>query len=166
MKNLYHKGEGIMAKLKPNILSSLIAIFAISLVSCNRSSSSGISVKPNSNSMEKFETLYIDISLTKKFENPYDPEEIKVDAIIRPPDGNAITLPCFYKYDLSKKSNWEARFTAMQAGTHSFHIQVTNVKDTFNSEEFYVSVKESEKDGFLRLNEKSLYSFVFDSGKR
>jgi len=155
-----------MGKLKFSILSGLMAILAISLVSCKKGGSAGISVKPTLKSMEEFETLYIDISLTKKFENPYDPEDIKVDAIIRPPDGNKIILPCFYKYDLPGKSNWEARFTAMQAGTHSFHVQVVNQKDTSNSEEFYLSVKESEKDGFLRLNEKSLYSFVFDSGKR
>lgn len=155
-----------MNKLKLSILNGLIAILAISIISCKRSNSSGISVKPASNSIKKFETLYIDIGLTKKFENPYDPEDIRVDAIIRSPDGDTITLPCFYEYGSSEKSNWEARFTAIQVGTHSFHIRVVNKKGTFNSEEFYVSVKESDNDGFLRLNDKSFYSFVFDSGKR
>jgi hypothetical protein len=131
-----------------------------------RNSSSGISVNPVSTSIEKFKHLYIEIELNKKFKNPYDPEDIKVDAIIRPPDGNKIILPCFYKYGSSGKSNWEARFTAMQTGTHSFHIQVISKNDTSDSKEFYVSVKDSDKDGFLRINQKSLYSFVFDSGKR
>ncbi len=155
-----------MDKLKLSILTGLVAIFAISMFSCNRSSSSGILVKLAANSIEKFETLYIDIGLTEKFKNPYDPEDIGVDAIIRPPDGDTITLPCFYEDGPSGKSNWEARFTAMQEGTHSFHVRVINKKGTFNSEEFYVSVKESDNEGFLRLNDKSFYSFVFDSGKR
>jgi hypothetical protein len=155
-----------MDKLKFSVLSGFITILAISLISCNKGTSAGISVKPTLKSMEKFETLYIDISLTKKFENPYDPEDIRVDAIIRPPDGNKIILPCFYKYEIPGKSSWEARFTAMQVGTHSFHVQVASKKDTSNSEEFYVSVKESDNDGFLRLDDKSFYSFVFDSGKR
>ncbi len=155
-----------MNKLKLGVFWCLVTLVVISFVSCNRNHSSGITVKPALNTLEKFETLRMDIKLTRKFENPYDPEDIKVDAIIRPPDGNEMTLPCFYKYGPSGKSNWEARFTAMQTGTHSYHIQVTNKKDTFKSEEFYLSVKESDYDGFLRINDKSMYSFVFDSGKR
>ncbi len=155
-----------MNKFKLSGSSSMFLLLLIYMVSCGKSSSSGISVNPMLKSIEKFETLYIDIDLAKKFKNPYDPEDIKIDAIIRPPDGNPITLPCFYKDGPSGKSDWEARFTAMQVGTHSFHIQVANKKDTFKSEEFYISVKESDNDGFLRLNDKSFYSFVFDSGKR
>ncbi|MBN1694345.1 DUF5060 domain-containing protein [candidate division WOR-3 bacterium] len=155
-----------MDKLKFCVLSGLMAILAISLVSCKREGPAGILVKPTLESMEKFETLFIYINLKAKFENPYDPEDIKVDAVIRPPDGDTIILPCFYENGVSGKSNWEARFTAMQAGTHSFHIRVIDKKSTSNSEEFYVSVKESGNDGFLRLNGKSFYSFVFDSGKR
>jgi hypothetical protein len=155
-----------MNKLKLSFFSCFVVVVLVWLFSCMRNSSSGISVNPVSTSVEKFEHLYIDIELNKKFKNPYDPEDIKVDAIIRPPDGDKIMLPCFYKDGLSGKSHWEARFTAMQTGTHSFHIQVTSKNDTSNSKEFYVSVKDSDKDGFLRINEKSLYSFVFDSGKR
>jgi len=147
-------------------LSSFVLLLLVFLVSCGRKGFSGISVKPMAKSMEKFGTLYIDIGLNEKFENPYDPEEIKVDAIIRTPDGNIMILPCFFKNDLPDKSNWEARFTAIQAGTHSFHVSAVSQNDTTNSEEFYVSVKESDNDGFLRVNDKSFYTFVFDSGKR
>ena len=155
-----------MNKLKLSVFSCFVVVVLVWLLSCMRGSSSGISVNPVSTSIEKFKHLYIDIELNKKFKNPYDPEDIRVDAIIRPPDGNKIILPCFYRYGLSGKSCWEARFTAMQTGTHSFHIQVISKNDTSDSKEFYVSVKDSDKDGFLRINEKSLYSFVFDSGKR
>lgn len=154
-----------MNKLKLSVLYFVIVVL-ICLFSCCKESASAISVEPALNSMYKFETLYIDIDLTKKFQNPYDPEDIKMDAIIRSPDGSTIILPCFYKSGVSGESNWEVRFTAMQAGTHSFHIRVISKEDTTNSKEFYVSVKDSENDGFLHLNDKSFYSFVFDSGKR
>ena len=147
-------------------LSSFVLVLLVLLVSCGRRGSSGISVKQTAKSMEEFETLYVDIGLNEKFDNPYDPEEIRMDAIIRTPDGNIITLPCFFKNDLPYKSNWEVRFTAMQAGTHSFHIRAVSQEDTIKSEEFYVSVKESDNNGFLRVNDKSFYTFVFDSGKR
>jgi hypothetical protein len=159
------KSEMGMNKLGLNILGILILI-ALMLVSCSIFSSSKISVKPASNSINKYGTLYIDIDLSHSFEDPYDPEEIQVDAIINTPDGDTLTLPCFYKYGNSGKSAWEARFTAMQTGTHSYHIRTVSNHGTFNSKEFYVSVKESDNDGFLRLDKNSLYNFVFDSGKR
>jgi hypothetical protein len=159
------KSEMGMNKLNLNIAGVLILI-ALMFISCSIFNSSRISVKPATNSINKYETLYIDIDLNHSFENPYDPEEIQVDAVISTPDGDTLTLPCFYKYENSGKSAWEARFTAMQTGTHSYHIRTVSRHGTFNSKEFYVSVKESDEDGFLRLDKNSLYNFVFDSGKR
>jgi hypothetical protein len=155
-----------MSSLRLNIVGVLTALMTLMLVSCGKFSSSKISVTPASDNIKKFETLYIDIGLTHPFENPYDPEDIRVDAVISTPDGDTLTLPCFYKYGKSGKSEWEARFTAMQAGTHSYHIQAVSRHGTSKSQEFYVSVKESDDDGFLRLDKNSLYNFVFDSGKR
>jgi hypothetical protein len=160
------RSEEEMSKLRPNILGVLILTIALMHISCNIFSPSKILVNPSSDSIKKFETLFIDIDLTHSFENPYDPEEIRVDAIISTPDGDTLTLPCFYKYGQSGKSDWEARFTAMQAGTHSYHIRVESRHGRSNSREFYVSVKESDGDGFLRVDKNSLYDFVFDSGKR
>ncbi len=155
-----------MSSLRLNIVGVLTALLTLLHISCGIFGSSKISVKPASDSIKKFETLYIDVGLTHPFENPYDPEDIKVDAVISTPDGDTLTLPCFYRYGESGKSKWEARFTAMQTGTHSYHVQAVSHHGTSKSQEFYVSVKESDDDGFLRLDKNSLYNFVFDSGKR
>ncbi|MEO0292774.1 MAG: DUF5060 domain-containing protein [candidate division WOR-3 bacterium] len=149
-----------MSKLKLMLLFSVTLLF----VSCSRNKSL-IVVKSKTNTLSKFETFYIEFFLKSSFVNPYDPEDIKVDAIIRTPSGNILTLPSFYKFGSSGNSIWEARFTPMEVGTHSYHIEVVREGQTFKSEEFYLSVKDSDKNGFLRVNKNSLYSFVFDSGK-
>lgn len=155
-----------MNRLKLNILSIFIASITFLVVSGNLLYSSDISVIPSSNLIEKFETLYIKIDLTHPFTNPYDPEDILVDVIIKAPNGDKLILPCFYNSGPYKKSEWEARFTAMQTGTHSYYIQIISYQDTSISKTYNVEVEESNNDGFLRLNKNSLYSFIFDSGKR
>ena len=123
-------------------------------------------VTPSSNLINQFETLYIKINLKQPFENPYNPDDICVDAIINTPNREFLTLPCFYKAGTSKKSEWEARFIAMQPGSYSYYIQSISHQDTLFSKSHQLEVKASDNDGFLRLNPNSLYSFVFDSGKQ
>jgi len=52
-------------------------------------------------------SLTIKINLKHPFKNPYDPEEIRMDAIINTPKGEFLTLPCFYKTGTSKNSKWK-----------------------------------------------------------
>ena len=155
-----------MNRLMLKNLSILLASIPLLIISCNSLDSSDISVTPSSNLIKQFETLYIKINLSLPFENPYDPEDIRVDAIINTPTGEFLTLPCFCKAGTAQKSEWEARFTAMQPGSHSYYIQSISHEDTSYSRSFPLDVTASDHDGFLRLNPNSLYSFVFDSGKR
>jgi hypothetical protein len=160
------KWEESMNRFILNVFIILIMQITSLVISCNLFNSSDISVVPSSNQIEKFETLYIDIKLSQPFANPYNPEDIKVDAIITTPEGDKLILPCFYQTGSSDMSQWEARFTAMQTGTHSYHIKSTSSQDTLISKTYQIEVKESGRNGFLRLNPHSKYSFLFDSGKR
>jgi hypothetical protein len=147
-------------------LSLLLLSINFMLTSCTMPDSSDISVTPFSKLIKQFETLYIKINLKQPFENPYNLEDIRVDAIINTPTGEFLTLPCFYKAGDSKKSEWEARFTARQPGAYTYYIQSISHEDTLFSKSYPLDVEASDNDGFLKLNPNSQYSFVFDSGKR
>jgi hypothetical protein len=69
--------------------------------------------------------------------NPFDPEEIAVDATVTSPTGGVMVLPAFYFQDYSRQlvgSNesltalgspeWRVRFTPQMAGDHQVSIQV------------------------------------------
>jgi len=127
---------------------------------------SKISVKASSKSIKKFETLTLQIKLAQLFENPFNPDEIRVDALIQTPIEKTVILPCFYKSGESEKSQWEARFTAMHPGKHEIRIQSITKDDTLISDILSINVTDSDRDGFLRMNPNSKYSFLFDSGKR
>ena len=91
----------------------IFLIFLLIISACNWY---GISVVPATTMIEQYKTLYIEIDLNQSFNNPYNPAEIKVDAIINAPTGQVITLPCFYIDDPSGKSSWQARFTPVEIG--------------------------------------------------
>ncbi len=150
-----------MDRLRHMNLKIYLFILYAALIRCEMAE---ISVTSSSTPIGQFETLPIRISFSLPFENPYDGDDIRVDAIINMPDKVFLTLPCFYKGGDSKKSEWEARFTPMQPGLHTYYIRSINHEDTLYSKSYPLEVKASDHDGFLRLNPKSLYSFVFDSG--
>jgi hypothetical protein len=164
--------ENIMDRLKrgnPNLLHLLLISFIIVSFYC-KLFKPAISVVPSTQTLEKFATLYINVQLDRHFSNPYDPQEIQVDAIITTPDSKVLTLPVFYK-DLAatENSQWEARYTPVQTGRHVYYVQSIsrhdNKTDTVKSNSYQLDVIESSRDGFLRLNPQSNYTLLFDSGK-
>ena len=135
-----------------------------------------ISVAPYTRVVEKFGTVYLNIQADCPFSNPYDSQDIQMDAIITAPDGQILTLPCFYKTGATGDSHWEARFTPLKSGQYSYHIQTVNQShqetDTkinrmqkVRSKIYLLNVMDSRLDGFLRINPNSNYDFLFDSGK-
>ena len=145
---------------------SAALFFALSAIGLR---ADGISVKPSADRLRMFEILTVQIGLPCPFANPFDPEDIRVDAVITAPDGKELVLPCFYKSGASGASQWEARFTPMQAGSHAYRIQVFRRGDVSNSRAYRLDVtdaKRAKRDGFLHLDPRTQYDFVFDSGRR
>ena len=125
----------------------------------------GITVVPERDQAVQYEWLPIHIRLQQPFRNPYDPEDITVDAVIRQPGGDMMVLPCFYKSGDSGASDWEARFTGMKPGLHAYCIRIISGADSLCSKTQQIEVLPSERDGFLRLCPGCLYAFRFDSGR-
>ncbi|MBN2012425.1 DUF5060 domain-containing protein [candidate division KSB1 bacterium] len=152
-----------MYKSNVFFLFSIGMLFILLMMSC---SNSDVIINQSVSQLGKFETVTISFKLTQPFENPYDPDDICVDAIIITPGNDTLTLPCFYKSGTPQRSLWEARYTPMEIGTHSYHIRSISTQDTIVTGTRHIMVIESNNDGFLRLNSNSNYSLVFDSGKR
>jgi hypothetical protein len=102
-----------MSSLKIWLFIVLITTYLL-FSSCNLYK---ITVSPATNIIEQYKTLYVDIHLNQTFDNPFNPNEIKVDAVINIPTGRTITVPCFYMDNPSGKSFWQARFAPREIGT-------------------------------------------------
>ncbi len=154
-----------MSHMKICMVFLMLIFVSLLIFSCNGLISSRIKVDPDVSQLNQYETLIIHITLRHPFDNPFDSEEICVNAVFKTPQGQTLYLPCFYKAGTRKKSTWEGRFTASQAGSYIYFIEVASKRDSSVSKTLKLDVTPSNQNGFLRLNPNSSYTFLFDSGK-
>jgi hypothetical protein len=122
---------------------------------------------PSSSALNKYDVLYVNMGTSADFSNPYNPDDIRVDAVFTQPSGANLVVPCFYTSGSSGNSQWQCRFTPRQVGTYSYHMDIYSANVLVSSSPaFTLSVNDSAKDGFLNKNTSSYFTFLFDSGKR
>ncbi|MGD0597049.1 MAG: DUF5060 domain-containing protein [Sedimentisphaerales bacterium] len=128
--------------------------------------SSPLTIVPSKQTAGKYDYVFFDINSVAPYSNPYNPDDIRVDITFENPDSDQIILPCFYVSGNSAASRWQGRFTPRKAGQYSYQASVF-VNGTLEglSDVFYLTVEDSNKDGFIHLNPQSDYSFLRDSGK-
>jgi len=124
-------------------------------------------VLPGKTNIGKYDALFVDLLTSYEYENPFNPDEIKIDAVISTPDGNSLTVPGFYYSGQESGSRWQVRFTPRKTGTYQYYVKLyKNGSVAEQSEVFSLDVTESVEDGFLRINPDSLYTLKYDSGKQ
>lgn len=121
----------------------------------------------------QFKTVEIPIAITKKYLNPYDADEVKVDLQIKDPFGNELILPCFYSEEFisvdpekkqlspSGQTGWLARFTPSVPGQYALKVSVSDREGQREGENYLLQVIRSETSGFIRKNNK--HYFLFDN---
>jgi hypothetical protein len=128
--------------------------------------SSQLTIVPSKQTAGKYDYVFFDINSVAPYSNPYNPDDIRIDIVFKDPNNTSIVLPCFYASGSSGDSHWQGRFTPRKTGQYSYQVNVfvDDVLDSI-SEVLYLTVEDSDKDGFIHLNPQSNYSFLRDSGK-
>lgn len=105
------------------------------------------------------------IDVKTAFENPYNADEIKLDAIIQSPTGEDALIPCFYSSGKSNStSTWKARYAPTEPGNYNITFQLSeNRQITASSEVESFTVKASDRKGFLKINNP--WTFKYDNGE-
>ena len=128
--------------------------------------SNSLTIVPSAQTVEKYGYVFFDINSVSPYTNQYNPEDIRIDIVFEDPDSNQIILPCFYVSGNAAASHWQGRFTPRKTGQYSYQAKVfVNGTIDGSSDVFYLTVEDSNKDGFIHLNPQSDYSFRHDSGK-
>ena len=150
--------------IKTLALFSVLVISTLKLATYSFAAPEIISVQPSATIVEKFAPIFIDITISADYDNPFNPEDIKVDALIEA-EGKKLTVPGFYLRGDRNDSRWQVRFTPMKTGEYSYVIRVTSRGGEVSSRSYEFRVVDSERDGFLRINPACNYTFIFDSGR-
>jgi len=105
------------------------------------------------------------ISSGEDFHNPFDSQEIELNALFSSPNGAAISLPMFFLQAHDTNVRWGLNFSPRQLGIYSYVVQMKHQGKVYLSAPIkFVSIP-SNKTGFLHQDDNQ-GSWVFDSGER
>jgi len=123
----------------------------------------------------KFE-LAVDLSAT--YDNPFDPDDVALDARFTAPSGRTIDLPGFYMVDFERrvidagelleptgKQGWRVRFTPAEVGTYQYELTLRDRTGTVRGAADAFEAVASELKGFVRTSKVDPHYFVFDNGE-
>jgi len=100
------------------------------------------SVKPSAKSLRRYETLEVKVDLDATYDNPFDPEQISVDAETISPSGKQLRVPGFFTQDFERAKRdtgrgarevlrkvgepyFAVRFTPTEVGIYRYRIVAT-----------------------------------------
>ncbi len=93
----------------------------------------------------------------KSYQNPYDPDEVKIDAVVVLPGGDSMVVPCFFQVPVSFQnqewvadpvhSSWMLRFSSDRAGSHSVRLKVEDADGTWISDPVNLQIRQGDARG-------------------
>jgi len=123
---------------------------------------------------EKVEGIFL---VKGNYTNAYDPDIVKVDAIVTRPDLSTITIPCFFYQkatyqatgDQWKKEEgagyWMLRFSSAQTGQHQVQLQLIDASGTTTSPLNPLTISEGNKKGYVKMDSESKQHYRHTTGE-
>ena len=115
------------------------------------------------------------------FDNPYDPDEVAMDAYITTPDGRVEVIPCFWAVDYTRElidgvehltktddGHWELRYTPRVTGEYKYYVKwEAQSNRSFRSPEngaYTFEATAADSKGFLTVSNEDQNYLAFDDG--
>jgi hypothetical protein len=114
-----------------------------------------INVRQYPDSAGLYEKFEISLQLKCEFVNPFDPDEIDIEAVFTSPSGKVWTIPGFYC--LSRSTLWKVRFSPDEPGIWNYKIMVRDKNGTADSEGLSFVAVDSGRNGPLMIAENRRY---------
>ncbi len=141
-----------------------------------------LKVAPNRTILRQYEKLELTIDLTATYRNPYDPDDILVQARFDAPGGGRVTVPGFYyepyepvcgqtvlaggvSYRPAGAACWKVRFAPRRVGEYRCVVSARGrAGGRVESAPIAFRVKPSPAPGFVRVSRRAPRYFEFENG--
>ena len=110
-----------------------------------------------------------------QYGNAFDPDQVKINAMITYPDGDSAFIPCFFYVPVSyveenwvpdpDHQSWMLRFMSEQAGTHAIKLIITDMDGTWSSDPYRVEVTSGNSRGVVREDPVNRQYFRHSTGE-
>jgi len=158
----------------------ILVIMPVSAV-CAEQDSDTIRIEAPSVEVGRYEKLELLIEVDRRYDNPFDPQEVDLVVVLNTPDGGQITLPAFYCQDYERRklnqgrgranwfyplgnATWKARFAPMQTGAYFVAARLKDKSGTIQSESIRFDCVSSLNKGFIRVCKKDPRFMEFSDG--
>ena len=136
----------------------------------------------NAPAIPQFEKFELTADVWAEYENPYDPEDISVEAQFTAPSGR-ITRVAGFLYQGFQRSRifeagkpverlspdggrvWKVRFAPIEAGVHRYTLRVATRQGASREHSGHFECIRSKNPGFLRVDQQSRRYFRFSTGE-
>jgi hypothetical protein len=124
-----------------------------------------------------YERVELTADVAATFDNPFDPDDVALDAQVTVPDGRTVAVPGFFEVpcqlDTSDRERvrpagpacWRFRFTPTVAGKYQAVVRVRDRSGQADCPPVSFEAVPSQNPGFVRVAPDSPLYFQFDDGK-
>ena len=129
----------------------------------------------NSERIGLYEKFEISFKLDGKWMNPFDPEQVRIDAFFTTPEGKILTIPGFFYQEFYVNAQnqvekvgdpvWKVRFAPSIPGRYSYFIRAANQGQEIRipAEEFICESYNTNR-GFVKVSKSNSLYFDFTDG--
>ncbi len=140
-----------------------VSMMCLTVVTLARATPPSIlSVRANSNRIGIYEKFELRIDLKAEYSNPFDPDEIDLQAEFTSPSGRKWNIWGFYNPS-SWASLWMVRFSPTEKGTWQYVVSVTDSEGTGKSRAGTFTAVDSPHYGFVKIAPNRRY-LRYDDG--
>ncbi len=136
-----------------------------------------LSVTQSHDELPRFDMVEISIDMDGVYDNPYDPEEVRLFAEIVPPLGDSLVVGGFWFEPYSRSlegdtevftpegpGRWMVRHAPLHEGVHEYRIVVEDGEGATVSPAYFFSALEAQSRGFVRVDPANPRYFAYDDG--
>ena len=136
------------------------------------------SVTPSADSVAVGRTIELGVDLSATYENPFDPDEVALDAEFTAPSGATLSVPGFFMVDMEREvvaegevlipqgnGRWCVRFSPTEAGEYTYRLKLRDRSGEAVGGEGSFSATEREGHGFVGISSVDPHYFARDDGE-
>ncbi len=135
-------------------------------------------VEPSARQVAQFGRLELAVDLRATYDNPYDPDDVRLDAMFTTPSGKQLAVPGFFlvkhrrevrdgNETMTAEDNgtWKVRFAPRETGAYRWKLKLKDRTGEIEGGEGTFQAVASESPGFIRKSAADPHYLAFDNGQ-
>lgn len=134
-------------------------------------------VQASAAQVPQYGKLELNVDLAASYKNPFDPDEIRLDAEFASPSGKTIVVPGFFMVDFRREvhpksellfaegnGRWKVRFTPRETGRYTWRLMLRDRSGKIAGGEGAFEATAPQTAGFIRRSAADPHYLAFDNG--